>query len=73
VIALHVQGRYRKALERATASIAGKRVATFRGGKARLDLTGRPAGKVVVTIALKLRGHRTRTDVRRYALCATRR
>jgi hypothetical protein len=43
------------------------------GPKARLDLTGRPAGKVVVTIALKLRGHRTRTDVRRYAVCAERR
>ena len=69
VVDLSVPGIYRKALVSAKAQIAGKTVANLKNGKGQIDLRGRTAGKVKVTLVIKLRGGRTRTDVRTYTTC----
>ena len=69
VVDLKVPGIYRKALISAKAQIAGKTVANLKNGKGQIDLRGRTAGKVKVTLVIKLRGGRTRTDVRTYTTC----
>jgi hypothetical protein len=70
--ALHIRRRYRGRLVSARVVIAGKRVARFRSARraARIDLRGRPAGRVTVRIVMRLRGGVTKVDTRRYRLCA---
>ena len=74
-LTVHVRRRYRHRLRSARVLVGGRLVARLRRGKtaARIDLRGRPLGRVTVRIVMRLDNGRTVTDVRHYRPCTARR
>lgn len=74
-VTFNVKRQYRRALRSGRIVVGGKRVATLsrKRTKARVTLRApKKAGRrVTVRIEMRLRGNRTRTDVRRLRVCAS--
>jgi hypothetical protein len=70
-ITLHLRKRYRGRVVRANVIIGSRRIARLRTTSrgTRVDLHGRPAGRLTLRIVMRLRSGRTVSDVRRYRLC----
>jgi hypothetical protein len=73
-VVLHLSGRRRDPIVAATARITGRSVSAKRhAGKPlllRLDLSGRPAGRLDVLISERTRSGRVQLERRRFKLCA---